>query len=295
MIADFIVGLSYQPSEVMVTIRDQLELTSKGTRIFNAIKPEIKEKEEFNQICRDMESENAVLGCYRNDRVYVYNISNEELAGILEVTSAHELLHAVYHRMGADEKAELSSELSKAYEENREALGKEIELYDDVDKEEELYVRLGTEIADLPEKLERHFAEVFSNQDKIAEFYQGYIGVFRGIEHRLAELLEKTKTVQAEISEKTTRYETDVANLNTEIAEFNNCAKTPNCFKSTAVFNRRRSELMAKKEAVNALYDEIDGLISDYNVLAREYNENLLHGQALNMAINSNIIQINQL
>ena len=286
VISDIIAGISYRPSDEMSQIREKLLLTSKGARIFNATRPELKEKEEFNQICRDFENEDAVLGCYRNDRVYVYDIPDEELNGILEATSAHELLHAVYHRMGMDEKARLSPILWEVYQNNSDVLGDEIELYDESKKEEELYVRIGTEIADLPAELDRHYGEIFENQDLIAEFYRSYIGVFREIEESLEKLSLKIKELEGVISTKTARYETDVAALNADILEFNNCANAPSCFASSS----RRNALMARKEVVSALYDDIDGLVAEYNNLVREYNENLLHGQALNMTINSAIL-----
>lgn len=287
VIKDIIVGFSYHPSDAMVEIKDDLELTSKGSRIFNAVLPELKEKDEFNQICRDEESENAILGCYRGDRIYIYNILSDELIGIREVTAAHELLHAVYHRMSADEKREIRDALLSVYEKNRELLGDELEIYADDKKEEELYVRIGTEIAELPEILERHYGAIFGNQDKIAGYYQGYIAVFREIEQKLEELLEKAQALDANITSKTSQYETEVAALNSEILEFNNCATTLNCFSSVVSANNRHSELASKRDAVLALYDEISRMVDEYNGLVAEYNENLLHGQALNMTINS--------
>ena len=288
VIKDIFVGLSYRPSTEMSEIREQLDLTSKGWRIFNASLPELEEREAFNQICRGEESENAVLGCYRSDRVYVYNISSEELKGIKETTAAHELLHAVYDRMSVEERRDLSSVLTEVYGKNQDILGEEIGLYDDSKKEEELFVRIGTEISELPEILEKKYGEIFKNQDKIVGFYNGYIGVFREIERRLTELLTKVEALETEIEAKTKQYESEVEVLNNDISEFNNCANTPDCFTSKWAFNNQRSGLIARQNSLTGLYNEINGLISDYNALATEYNENLLHGQALNKAINSN-------
>lgn len=289
VIKDIIVGFSYHPSDTMVEIRDSLGLTSKGTRIFNAVLPELKGKDEFNQVCRDEETENAILGCYRGDRVYVYDITADELIGVREATSAHELLHAVYHRMSVEEKREIRDALLTVYEENKEYLGDEIDIYADDKKEEELYVRAGTEIAELPEILERHYGAIFVDQDRIAGYYQRYIAIFREIEKKLAELLEKVQTLDANIVAKTSQYEADVAALNADIAQFNNCAATANCFTSNVAFNNKRNELIARSDNLGALYDEISGMVTEYNTLVTEYNENLLHGQALNMTINSSV------
>ena len=75
--------------------------------------------------------------------------------------------------------------------------------------------------------------------------------------------------------------------MNKEVGDFNECAKTPDCFSSNYVFNNRRNELLSKQNALSSMYNAINNLISDYNTVVAEYNENVLHGQALNITINS--------
>ena len=287
-IRDFFIGMSYQPSSEMEQIRVDLDLTSRGALIFNASKPELMERAEFNQKCRERENETAILGCYTEDRIYIYNIVDEELPGIRELATAHELLHAVYSRMSPEEKQRWGDLLTQVYADYREVLGDEIDLYSDSEKQEELYVRAGTEIKDLPEELEKHFAGIFVDQDRIVDFYDGYITVFRKIKEKLEKLLEEIKALQPQINTETTNYEAGVQELNAKIGEFNDCAKTLNCFTSTAVFNSKRAGLVAEQQRLKTVYEGINTLITKYNELVNEYNENVLHGQTLNMTINSN-------
>lgn len=287
VVSDFWVGMWYRPTDEMAEIRESLDLTGTGARIFNASLPELQERQEFNQNCREVENASAILGCYKDGRIYVYNIVDEELPGIRELTAAHELLHAVYHRMGSEEKSKWRNELIKVYHENQSVLGDEIELYGDSEKQEELYVRAGTEITDLPEILEKHYAEIFENQDKIAGYYNSYIKIFREIEEKLEGLYGEIKVLDEQIAAKTTEYQASIEALNAEISEFNNCAGTLNCFSSTYVFNKRRAELLAKRDSLESLYNEINAMVAQYNKKVEEYNEYALHGQALNMAINS--------
>ncbi len=286
-IKDFITGIGYHPSTEMSEIRSSLSLTDTGQRIFNATMPELMEKQTFNQNCRERENANAILGCYRNDRIYVYDIIDDELQGIRELTSAHELLHAAYHRLSSEEKQKLAPILTQAYLDNQTVLGEEIDLYEDSEKQEELYVRLGTEIKNLPTELEEHYSHFFTDQDKIVDFYQSYIAIFRQIEQNLKNLLAEIEAKEAEINQKTATYEADAASLNKDIEEFNNCAKTPNCFTSNWTFNSKRQALINRENSLSALYAEINQMIADYNALVEEYNENALHGQSLNIKINS--------
>lgn len=287
VIRDVLIGMGYRPTSEMVEIREALGLTGTGARIFNASLPVLQEKQDFNQNCREVENASAILGCYRDGKIYVYNIVDEELPGIRELTAAHELLHAVYHRMGSEEKSKWRNDLIKIYNENQSVLGDEIELYGDSEKQEELYVRVGTEIADLPEILEKHYREIFEDQDKIVGYYNSYIKVFREIEEKLEELYGEISALGEQINVKTAEYEANLGSLNVEISEFNNCAEILNCFSSMYVFNKRRAELVAKRDNLEALYNEINATVNQYNKKVEEYNEYALHGQALNMAINS--------
>ena len=287
LIRDVLVGIRYQPSSEMAAIRTSLELTDKGVRIFNASFPELLEKTDFNKKCREASNETAILGCYTDDRVYIYNIVDKELSGIRELATAHELLHAVYKRMSDSDKNALVEPLTRVFEANQDLLGSEIDSYPVSEKQEELYVRAGTEIKDLPFELERHFAEVFSDQDKIVDFYNSYIGTFLKIKSRLSELLTEINNLESEINAKMSAYETGVSALNKKIREFNACAETLNCFTSTAEFNRQRAAIVAEQGRLKAIYEEANELNSRRTALVSEYNENILHGQALNIKINS--------
>ncbi|MBQ8985060.1 hypothetical protein IJ076_00660 [Candidatus Saccharibacteria bacterium] len=287
VIRDVFAGMGYRPTAEMEEIRDKLSLTGTGVRIFNASLPELKEKAEFNQECREIENESAILGCYRDEKIYIYNIVDDELPGIRELTAAHELLHAVYKRMGDSDKKKWNEILMPIYEENQDVLGSEIDEYPDEQKNEEIYVRVGTEIKDLPDELEKHYGEIFENQDLIVDFYDGYIAVFRKIQKKMSELLTEVEKLEETINSKTADYTARVEKLNEDVKKFNECAGTLNCFSSTAVFNSERVGLLGEQSALNTLYNEINSLVEKYNNLVNEYNENALHGQKLNMKINS--------
>ena len=289
VIKDTVNGMWYRPTPEMEQIRASLNLTGTGYRIFNASMPELMERVEFNSVCREVENEAAILGCYTDDKIYIFNIVDDELLGIKELTTAHELLHAVYNRMSEGDKNRWSGVLNEVYLDNKEVLGEEIDLYKDRQKQEELYVRIGTEIKNLPEELEKHYAEIFDDQDKVVDFYESYITVFREIEQKLGELQKQIESLKTEIDDKTTKYETGAESLNAKIKEFNTCAGTMNCFGTTREFNNKRAAIIAEQESVKKLYAEIDALIQKYNALINEYNQNILHGQMLNMTINSSM------
>ena len=162
LVADFIKGRFYTPSPEMVAIRENLNLTWEGQLVFDASQPEINNEDEFNANCLSLDDRETILGCYKGQRIYVYRIKSDELNGILELTTAHELLHAFYDRMSLGDRDKLKDLLEETYKSNQDAMKAEMELYGEGSFYEELYVRLGTEIKQLPDELEKQYGEELS-------------------------------------------------------------------------------------------------------------------------------------
>lgn len=288
-IEDWWTGMGYEASSEMAEIRDKLYLTERGEFLFNASRPALNDSDEFNAYCRsDLDMEMAVLGCYTDGNIYVYNITEDELSGIRELTTAHELLHAVWARMSEAKRRELVPSLTLAFESNQEMLGEEIDTYDESQKQEELYVRAGTEVKDLPVDLERHYAEIFRNQDLVVEYYDSYISVFRKMKAEMDGLKAEMGGIQEQIDTLSAEYENRLVQLNGRITSFNACADTPGCFGNEGEFYLQRNDLLKAQEDLNRMYDEISRLVEEYNVRVKRYNEDVAYSNKLNNIVNSN-------
>lgn len=286
-IYDWFRGVTYRPTAEMISIRDELNLTGRGEFLFNAMQPELNEADAFNANCRQDESEVAVLGCYTAGNIYVYNITDAKLDGIRELTAAHELLHAVWARMGSTEKEDLKPILQQVYQNNLSVLKDDIETYTDDEWIEEIFVRAGTEIKKLPDTLEKYYAEIFDDQDAIVDFYESYIAVFREIKMKMEGLASEIEVLRDSINVKMTEYENKVNQLEVDITRFNNCAETAGCFATEAEFYVQRNTLVARESEINLLNDEIDNMIDDYNLKVDEYNADALESRKLQNMINS--------
>ncbi len=287
-IYDFYRGMSYEPSAEMEQIKEKLQLTDRGQFIFNAVWPELSGSEKFNEACRsEADAEVAILGCYTEGNIYVYNIASAELEGIREATTAHELLHAVYARMSEEEKSGLASSLREVYENNRDILEEDLKIYATEEKDEELYVRAGTEVKDLPAELEKHYAEIFQDQDLIAGFYDNYIAVFREIEEETGRLNAELEALNEDLTAKINEYERRLEQFNANVVSFNACAEVMGCFGSEEEFEARRGALLSEQDALDVLYDEISASVEYYNTKVEEYNNNVTRSEKLNQMINS--------
>ena len=288
-IYDFFRGKTYQPSSEMVAIRDSLNLTERGRFLFDASQPALNNEEDFNYNCQSDDEESAILGCYTEKNIYVYNITEERLKGIRELTTAHELLHAVYERMSVGERDAIRADLEKIYLNNLEALKEEIDVYDSEEQLEEIYVRVGTEIKDLTADLEEHFGTIFQDQDAVVDFYNSYIGVFKQLDNELDRLQAEMEDLNTKIDEGTDEYQRRAGQLDADIISFNSCAEVAGCFETEEKFNAKRNQLIAEQNALNALYDEIDGMINRYNELVEQYNNNAIESNNLQNIINSHV------
>ena len=286
-IYDWFRGVTYRPTAEMISIRDELNLTGRGEFLFNATQPELNEADAFNANCRQDESEVAVLGCYTAGNIYVYNITDAKLDGIRELTAAHELLHAVWARMGSTEKEDLKPILQQVYQNNLSVLKDDIETYADDEWIEEIFVRAGTEIKKLPDTLEKYYAEIFDDQDAIVDFYESYIAVFREIKMKMEGLASEIEVLRDSINVKMTEYENKVNQLEVDITRFNNCAETAGCFATEAEFYVQRNTLVARENELNLLNDEINNMIDNYNLKVDEYNADALESRKLQNMINS--------
>ena len=286
-IYDWYRGISYQPSAEMATIRTKLKLTGQGEFIFNAAQPELNDAADFNENCRQDETEVAVLGCYTLGNIYVYDIKDARLDGIRELTAAHELLHAFWAKMDNGERERLQPILNQVYKNNLAILKDDIETYAESERLEEIFVRAGTEIKELPIELEEIYARVFENQDAVVDFYDNYSAVFREMKTRLENLADELESLKSQIDEKIHEYEVGVANLEKDIINFNSCAETVGCFQSNAEFYAQRNALIARESALNVLNDEVNVLIDNYNDKVNEYNSNALESRRLQNIINS--------
>ena len=286
-IYDWYRGIIYQPSAEMATIRTKLKLTGQGEFIFNAAQPELNDAADFNENCRQDETEVAVLGCYTLGNIYVYDIKDTRLDGIRELTAAHELLHAFWAKMDNGERERLQPILNQVYKNNLIILKDDIETYAESERLEEIFVRAGTEIKELPVELEEIYARVFESQDAVVDFYDNYSAVFREMKTRLENLADELESLKSQIDEKIHEYEVGVANLEKDIINFNSCAETVGCFQSNAEFYAQRNALIACESALNVLNDEVNVLIDNYNDKVNEYNSNALESRRLQNIINS--------
>lgn len=290
LIFDTFSAWAFHPSAEIAAIEDKISLTPHGELIFEATSPSLESRESFNERCKSHNQDISVLGCYTNNNIYIYNIQSADLAGVIESTAAHELLHAAWKRLSGSEKTRLSKYITAVYEDEKyhNLLVEDLETYSDFDRIDELHSRIGTEIAELPDELEKHYAKYFMNQDLVVDYYNNYIEPFRELADEIEQLSKQLAELDSEIETKTSEYHERSDSLAKQIDEFNACVKTRGCFTTESQYNSTRNALLQSQSELEDMYTDLNDRINEYNSLVSEYNANVIRGEELEKEMNSN-------
>ncbi len=281
----------YREEGVVAEIERDLELTEKGQRIYRATLPVVEAQADFNEHCDSHEVEVSLLGCYTGGRIYVYEITQEQLKDSNKVTAAHELLHAVWMRMSDSEKKEVKEWLEQVRSQHAEWAEDELGLYDDEARAEELYARAGTKLSELPAELEQHYAKYFQNRAKIVEYYENYQAPFNELKAKNAQLEVEILRVKQEIDQEKLDYTNETERVRQVIAEFNDCANSEGCFGSDAEFQARRAAVEQERTALEQTRETLNKKIEENNQRIDEYTQNQAMLGELSEAMNSNIVK----
>ena len=279
----------YTPSSHISAIEQRVTLTSAGRRIFYATSPEVQDSGQFNGSCHSVERTTAILGCYYRDRIYLYNVQNSELDGALDVTAAHELLHAAYARLSTFEQHKVDGLVRAAYQKvkNEPTLKRLMEYYKQAEpgaEINELHSILGTTIANLDSELERYYARYFTNRASIVTLNQRYAQVFSELDQQATSLKAKISAEESSLKTETDAYQNELNQLNSDIQSFNQRAVSGDF--SSQEFYATRSALSGRVASLNSQQNQLNTRISAYNTMIAEYNKLAVRAQQLNQSMN---------
>ena len=188
-IIDRFVVASYQPTQEVNDIVDNIQLTDDGKFYFFAAQPEINNREQFRDNCSNRDKESIILGCYVSPQhIFIFDIDDDRLTGVKEVTSAHEMLHVAYDRLSSSEKQRvnglLEEELAKITDEKLQQRLSVYERTEPGEKFNELHSIIGTEILSLSPELESYYSKYFINRKAVAEMAVQYERLFRELQQQ---------------------------------------------------------------------------------------------------------------
>lgn len=292
-LVDRFVASTYRPSSEMQQTVDMLQLTDEGKFYFFAAQPALNDREDFNNNCTHRDKESIILGCYvPMQHIFIFDIDDERLTGVKEVTSAHEMLHVAYDRLSSSEKDEvnklLENELSSI---TSESLQERLAIYERTEPGEkfnELHSIIGTEVASISPELESYYKQYFEDRKTIAKMANRYEQLFNELQQQQEGLVAEIDMLVTELNQRVSDYNAEIDALNNDISDFNQKARS-GYFKDEASFDIARNELIARQNQLENERSAIEQLEQQYEQKRSQLEALNSEAESLNKTIDSRL------
>ncbi|PID99281.1 hypothetical protein CSA80_00735 [Candidatus Saccharibacteria bacterium] len=278
----------YEPSARIAAIADRAKMNDLGERLFFVNKPQILEGSTFTQTCPVGAEKTVVLGCYKggDNGIFLSNVQDERLDGVVEVTAAHEMLHAAYERLSSGEKERVDGMLQAFYRSglNDERIAKTIDSYRQTEPNEivnEMHSIFATEVVELPAELETYYARYFTDRRAVAEIAARYQAEFTSRRKAVADYDQELSVLKQTIETNRARLETErayIANLQAELDALQ-------AAQDIAAYNNLVAPYNQAVRAYNNLLGETRAHINAYNAIVAARNAIALEEQQLVRAL----------
>lgn len=288
---------NYKAPAQVQKIAEETSMTDYGKKVFYVNHPAVQDKAEFNHNCPNNGGERTnILGCYHGNQsgIFVYNVSDQRLDGVIQVTAAHEMLHAAYDRLSQAQKDKVNAMLEDYYKNSLtdSRIKKTIDLYKQSEPNDvvnEMHSIFGTEISNLPPALENYYKKYFINRGAIAGLSNKYQSVFTSqkaqvdaADARLDQFKQRIDGLESDLR----AQEEILANMQQTLNRLHRAGSVDQFNAMVPVYNSK----------VNAFNDEVDtyqSLIAQYNQLLEQRNSIAVVLNQLNNELSSQISQFN--
>jgi len=286
------VSKSYRVSTDSGEVLENLDLTAKGELVYKASHTEVDDKDRFKTLCPvELYEEASVLGCYSSRKIYVLKVDEPKLAGVEEVTAAHELLHAQFERMSDVEKKELGELLVQwrgSVEDediNRLIDSYKKNLSEGEDLNNEIFAIYGTQLKDVGADLEKVYQEYFKDRAGIVKMYTQYSSEFKRIENTVREYDSQLAKLRSEKEE----LERDLTELGNRLSSQKQDLETLSNSDSVEEYQRLAVDYNAQVDIYNTKVMRIREVVGQYNALVEVRNSEALSAKDLADTLNANV------
>jgi len=275
----------YQPTAQVEEIAQSTAMTEHGKFMFYVGAPKILESGDFNEFCNTHHGDFYTLGCYTSSSsIFIYQITDQRLKGVVEVTAAHEMLHAAWSRLSVEEKSRLTDLLQAAYGKiDDPKLAETMSLYEQISPTElpnELHSILGTQYLGLGTELEEYYSQYFTDRSKVVNLYSNYQGYIDSVRDQLTELQDKLTELSDYLDNERAEIDAAIVQWNSDVDAYNAKINTPGGFSSQKEANTARKALETRKTKLEerqvsykAKVAEYDDLITEWDKVAAESDE----------------------
>lgn len=269
----------YQPPAAIAQLATDTSMKPSTQHLFYVYHPDLEDKQTFGQNCKSNEK-TIILGCYVAFRgIYLSNIQDPRLSGILQVTAAHETLHAAYDRLSSSEKRRVNKLIDQAYaglQDDR--IKNTVEEYkkNGADVTNELHSILGTEVRNLPQELETYYSRYFADRSKIVTYSENYEKAFTDRKNKVVEDDKQLAVIKQQIDSLESALNAQQKALEAKRAQLDTYLAAKDYKDYNAGVNAYNSQVASYNQNVNrvkALIGQYNSLLEERNALALEEND----------------------
>ena len=291
-ITDWVRAFGYTPSEQMSALVADDTMTAKAVHLVHINRAAITSKNDFGTQCSSNAEQTIVLGCYHGVEkgIFVLKISGDKrLDGVMQVTAAHEMLHAAYDRLSKKDKDQVNAWLLDYYNNSLtdQRIKKTIESYKQTEPTElvnEMHSIFGTEIKKLPDNLENYYKQYFTDRQKIAGFAADYQAEFTKRQAKVDSYDDQLDRLKKTIKQHEKTLDRQTKELKQQSSEMNRLRTSG----QVSAYNQHVSSYNAKVNSYNDLVATTKNEISQYNDIVEKRNSIALEQQQLANELSGN-------
>lgn len=265
------VEVASTPSPEIQAIAERMLMTPLARTIFFKTEPELQARAPFTSSCPAKEKR-QILGCYVNRRVFILQVEQPDLAPIMDVTAAHEMLHAAYQDLNSSETDKVNNWTTQFYKvtgSKNEALRQMLERYPASERTNELHSLLGTQVKSLTPELERYYGRYFVRRDAVVGAHGRSDGVFTELEKQHAQLVSEIQKLAAEIDRLVGQQTTQTSEAQRLSAEIQTLRESDRVEESNSLVPLQN----AAADRVTGLQRTINSIIEQHNNKVEKINQ----------------------
>ncbi len=296
-ISDYVRLYGYEAPSSIAALAADTTMTAQARRVFYLNHPEVDDRDAFNKACTSRGEQTIVLGCYHSkDRgIFVFDVADDRLPGVEQVTAAHEMLHAAYDRLGTKERKSVNTQLQDFYDNHvtDSRIRDTVAAYQKSEPNDvvnEMHSIFATEIAQLTPELEAYYQRYFTDRSKVVRLADSYQAEFTSRQNQVASYDTQLATLKAQIDNNSStlrQQETAISGQRKQLETYRSSGQT-------AAYNAAVPDYNTDVDAYNRLVQQTQTAITTYNQLVVKRNSIAMEVRQLTQSISSQPETISQ-
>ncbi|MCX6727849.1 MAG: hypothetical protein NTX11_03500 [Candidatus Saccharibacteria bacterium] len=262
----------YSGPEKVKQLADQSGMNQHGKALFYSTNPEIVDYPTIQNHCPGDSDQIIEYGCFiqTDNKIYILNIPDDRISGLMNISAAHEMLHKAYSEMDSTEKTTINSEVESMKTSNIDDkdFNDMVQPYldnkvDVATLDNELHSLIGTEVAISDSQLEEHYSKYFTSR-------QNNVDAERQV-----------RSTISEIESSLTAERTRIDGLGTQLNHTLEVTKGVKKYMDSASYNGNIYGYNLNEPIFNKDVDIYNSELSAYNSAVDSFNARLKDYQAI--------------